>query len=173
MKQTILFVFILINCSLFAQSTKDVFDIARTGSVTELEDLYNRNKNIVDTVNPQGYTPLILACYRGNDAVAEYLMKNVKDISYSSGMGTALMAVIYKNNATLAEELIKNKIDINKPDSEGATPLIFATKLGNETMVKLLLKYNADKNLKDKEGKTAFEYAVFSKNQNLINSLKN
>jgi ankyrin repeat protein len=100
-------------------------------------------------------------------------MDKVKDINYNSSMGTALMAVVYKGDLQLTQKLLDNKSDVNTMDSQGTTPLIFASKLGNTEMVKLLLKYNADKNIKDKQGNTAFEYAVLSKKSELINQLKN
>ncbi|MCY0978867.1 ankyrin repeat domain-containing protein [Chryseobacterium wangxinyae] len=165
--------FILSFCVASAQDkVKSVFDIARSGSLTELKDLMKQNPDVINETNDQKYSPLILACYRGNIEVADFLVHNVKDVNYNSPMGTALMAVIFKGDLKLAQKLLDNKSDINRADSNGTTPLIFAAKLGNIDMVKLLQKYKAEKQTKDNEGKTAFEYAVFSKNQELINELK-
>ncbi|MBW7675858.1 ankyrin repeat domain-containing protein [Chryseobacterium chendengshani] len=155
------------------EQVKSVFDVARSGTVAELKDLMKNNPDIINQTNEQKYSPLILACYRGNTEVADFLIDHVKDINYNSPMGTVLMAVIFKGDLKLAQKLLDHKSDINKADSLGTTPLIFAVKLGNIEMVKLLVKNKANKNLKDNEGKTAFEYAVFSKNNELVNQLKN
>jgi ankyrin repeat protein len=155
------------------EKTKSIFDMARSGTVAEVKDLMKQDPNIINKTNENGFSPLILACYRGNIEVADFLMDKVKDIIYNSSMGTALMAVVYKGDLQLTQKLLDNKSDVNTMDSQGTTPLIFASKLGNTEMVKLLLKYNADKNIKDKQGNTAFEYAVLSKKSELINQLKN
>ncbi|MDF2552815.1 MAG: ankyrin repeat protein [Chryseobacterium sp.] len=174
MRRIILFTICLLSFSFISaqETVKSVFDIARSGTVAEMKDAMKKNSNVINETNEQKYSPLILACYRGNMEVADFLIDNVNDINYNSPMGTALMAVIFKGDLKLAQKLLDNKSDINKADSNGTTPLIFATKLGNVDMVKLLIKYKAEKNIIDKEGKTAFEYAVFSKNQELINQLK-
>jgi ankyrin repeat protein len=58
-------------------------------------------------------------------------------------------------------------------NSSGVTPLIYAVQSQNKEMVELLLKNKANKTLSDKQGKTVFEYALFTKNQDIINLLKN
>ncbi|MGG5210825.1 ankyrin repeat domain-containing protein [Chryseobacterium sp. MIQD13] len=155
------------------EKVKTIFDIARSGTVAEVQNLMKQDPDIINKTNENGFSPLILSCYRGNVEVADFLMDKVKDINYNSSMGTALMAVVYKGDLKLTQELLDHKSDINTIDSQGTTPLIFASKLGNVEMVKLLVKYKANKNLKDKQGNTAFEYAVLSKNPELINQLKN
>ncbi|KFF08685.1 ankyrin repeat domain-containing protein [Chryseobacterium luteum] len=155
------------------EKAKSIFDIARSGTVAEVKDLMKQDPDIINKTNESGFSPLILACYRGNMEVADFLMDKVKDINYNSSMGTALMAVVYKGDLALTQKLLDNKSDINTADSQGTTPLIFASKLGNIEMVKLLVKNKADKNIKDKQGNTAFDYAVLSKITKLINELKN
>jgi len=175
MKKLIIILSVFLSFSFISaqEKAKSIFDIARSGTVAEAKELMTQNPDIINQTNESGFSPLILACYRGNIDVANFLMDKVKDINYNSSMGTALMAVVYKGDVKLAQELLAHKSDINTMDTSGTTPLIFAAKLGNIEMVKLLMKYKADKNLKDKQGNTAFEYAVLSKNQELINQFKN
>lgn len=175
MKNILLIISIFLSFSVASaqEKAKSIFDIARSGTVTEVKDLMKQDPDIINKTNENGFSPLILACYRGNVEVADFLMDKVKDINYNSSMGTALMAVVYKGDLKLTQKLLDHKSYINTMDSQGTTPLIFASKLGNTEMVKLLLKYNADKNIKDKQGNTAFEYAVLSKKLELINQLKN
>ncbi|MGK6344017.1 ankyrin repeat domain-containing protein [Chryseobacterium sp. DT-3] len=175
MKNIIFIISIFLSFSTISaqEKVKSIFDIARSGTVAEVKDLMKQDPDIINKTNESGFSPLILACYRGNNEVAEFLMDNVKDIDYNSSMGTALMAVVFKGDLKLAQELLDHKSNVNTIDSQGTTPLIFASKLGNLEMVKLLVKYKANKTVKDKQGTTAFEYAVLSKNPELINQLKN
>ena len=151
---------------------KNVFDIARSGTLTEIQNLNKSNPDSINSLNESKTSPLILACYRGNIEVARFLIENVKDINYNSDMGTALMAATYKNQPELVKLLLDKKADPNATDTNGTTALSLAVQFKNTELVKLLLDHKADKTIKDNKGKTAFEYAVFSQNEPIINLLK-
>lgn len=152
---------------------KDVFDVARSGSIEEMKALVQKNKDTVNAINHGGFTPLILACYRGNSPVAEYLAKTVKDVNYNSSSGTALAAATVKGNIALVKVLLENKANPNIADAMGMTPLLYATQFENKEIMALLIKYKADKKQSNKEGKSAMDYAVFTKNEEVIKLLKN
>jgi uncharacterized protein len=165
-----LFLFFLVA---HAQENAVIFDIARKGSLKEIKEIFETNPNIVNSKNENGFTPLILACYRGNEAVAKFLIENSKTINISSEMGTPLMACSVKGDVKMSEILLKKGANANLTDANGTTALIYAVEFQNIALVDLLLQYKADKSLKDKNNKTAFEIAVFSGNQTIINLLKN
>jgi len=155
------------------EKAKSIFDIARSGTVAEAKELMKQNPDVINQTNENGFSPLILACYRGNTPVAEFLMEKVKDINYGSDQGSALTAAVFKNNKDLTQKLLANGANPNLADIKGTTPLIYAVQLQDKDLVEKLLKNKANKNLADKQGKTAFEYAVFTKNIEIINLLKN
>ncbi|WP_395047675.1 ankyrin repeat domain-containing protein [Flavobacterium sp.] len=166
-----LVVFFAFSANVFSQN--DVFNVARSGTVEDLRALINQDSEVINTKNENGFTPLILACYKGNVAVAKFLIEKSKTIDTSSDMGTPIMAATYKGQLELVKLLLENNANPNIADSNGTTPLIYAAMFGNTNIMSLLLKYKADKTHKDKDGKTAFEFAVFSGNQEIINQLKN
>jgi ankyrin repeat protein len=172
MKKLLLLLTVLVPLLCNAQA-KDVFDTARRGTVDEMKALMAIKKDTINAVNNMGFTPLILACYRGNTEVAEFLIKNVKDVDYGSSSGTALASVAVKGNNRLAKALLEKGANPNVADATGITPLIYATQFENIELMKLLLSYKANKKQTDKEGKTPYDYAVFTKNQDVINLLKN
>ncbi|WP_449400789.1 ankyrin repeat domain-containing protein [Chryseobacterium wanjuense] len=155
------------------EKAKSIFDIARTGTVTEVKELMKQNPDIINQTNDQGFSPLILACYRGNVEVAKFLMENVKDINYKSQEGTALAGLSVKYNKDLVEYILKKNANPNLADATGSTPLFWAVKFGNKELIELLLKYKADKTIKDSQGMTPFEYALQTNNKEIINLLKN
>lgn len=171
MKKIIAIVLLFLTFVTDAQE-KNIFDIARTGSLEEMKLAFKKNPESINALNENQSSTLILACYRGNMEVAKFLIANVKDLNYNSGMGTALMGATYKNQVDLVKLLLENKVNPNLVDTNGASALILATQNANVDLIKLLLKYNADKTLKTNDGKTAFEFAVFSGNETIINSLK-
>jgi len=167
-----IFAFILLISACSNAQTKDVFDTARSGTVDEIKMLVQINKDTINAVNPSGFTPLILACYRSNNPVAEYLAQNVKDVNYNSSNGTALAAAVIKGNLDVTKALLLRKADPNIGDSLGVTPLVYAAQFQKTELVKLLLQYKANPLAADKEGKTPYDYALFTKNNEIINLLK-
>lgn len=147
---------------------KTVFDIARGGTLAEMETLYKKNPELIDSLNDRKSSPLILACYKGNEAVALFLADKSKNIDYNSGMGTAVMAAVMSGNENILKKLIAKKADLNQMDTQGKTALMFATYFNKNEIVKLLLLAGADKKLKDQDGKTALDYADANKNTELI-----
>ncbi|WP_027380929.1 ankyrin repeat domain-containing protein [Chryseobacterium daeguense] len=174
MKKLILLLSMFLGFAMISaqEKAKSIFDIARTGTVAEVKELMKQNPDIINQTNDNGFSPLILACYRGNVEVAKFLIDNVKDVNYKSQEGTALAGLSIRYNKDLAEYLLKKKADPNIADTTGTTPLIWAVKTGNEELVKLLLEYKANKEQADNMGVKPFEYAVQTKKNNIINLLK-
>ena len=175
MKNLIIIISVLLGCSWMAaqNQARSIFDIARNGTVEEVKELMKQNPDVINQTNENGFSPLILACYRGNVEVADFLIDNVKDVNYKSQEGTALAGLSVKYNKRLVEHLLKKNADPNIADATGATPLFWAVKFGNKELTELLLKYKADKSRKDSMGMTPFEYALQTNNKEIINLLKN
>lgn len=175
MRKLILLMGILLSFSFLSaqEKAKSIFDVARSGSVEEVKELMKQNPDIINQTNESGFSPLILACYRGNVEVAKFLMDNVKDINYKSQEGTALAGLSVKYNKDLVEYILTKNANPNITDATGSTPLFWAVKFGNKELAELLLKHKADKSIKDAQGMTPFEYALQTNNKDIINLLKN
>lgn len=173
MKLRILIVPFLLFTFLATAQDKNVFDVARKGTLQEIEALYKKNAEAINTIDERKSSPLILACYRGNEDVALFLADKVKDVNYNSGMGTALMAAVMSGNAKISEKLIAVKADLNQADTSGKTALIYATFFNKSDIVKLLIQAGANKSAKDNDNRTALDYANFNKNTELIILLDN
>lgn len=157
--------------TVFAQNS-ECFDVARKGNLSEIKVLYEKDKNIVNAIDQNGSSMLILSCYRGNQEVAQFLINNNADLNYVSKNGTALMACVMKNEFQLVDELINKSVNLDLTDVNGITALMLGVQFKNVEMVKKLVNAGANKALKSKQEKTAFEYAVFSNNEEIINLLK-
>ena len=162
---------LLFTFNAFSQS--DVFDVARKGTVDEMKLLVKKDADIVNKTNADGNSPLILASYRGNIDVANFLISNIKDINYVSSMGTALMAASFKGQTLLVQHLLENNANPNITDSNGTSALIYATMIKSNEIISLLLKYKADKMHKDNQGKTAIDFAILDNDKQIIELLKN
>lgn len=163
--------FCLIGClllSAFSFSQKNIFDVARSGTVEEVKALMSINSDTINTANTEGYVPLTLACYKGNTEVALFLASNVKDIDGNSDYGTPLMAAVYKNRPIIVKRLLELNANPNSADVNGTTPLHYAIIFRNEKIIKLLMDANADVGFKDKRGNNAIDYANMTKNDTII-----
>ena len=170
-KEKCLLVLLLAINVVFSQNNS-CFDVARKGSLSEIKLLFDKDKSIVNAIDDNGSSMLILACYRGNQEVATFLINNQADLNYVSKNGTALMACVMKNQFQLVDELFNKSVNLDLTDTNGITALMLAVQFKNVEMVKKLAKAGANKGLKCKQNKTAFEYAVFSNSEEIINLLK-
>ncbi|WP_298394331.1 ankyrin repeat domain-containing protein [Flavobacterium sp.] len=166
-----LLIFFISFASVFGQQ-KSCFEIARKGSLDEIKVLFEKDNAVVNAIDDKGSSMLILACYRGNDAVANFLIDNKADINYSSSNGTPLMACVVKGEFELVDKLLLKGANVDLTDVNGLTALMLAVQFNNPEMVKKLLNANANKELKCKNNKTAFEYAVEFNYEDIINLLK-
>lgn len=171
MRKIHLVIILLAFNAAFAQNNNS-FDVARKGSLSEIKLLFEKDKSVVNAIDDNGTTMLILACYRGNKEVAQFLIDNGADLNYVSKNGTALMACVVKNESLLVDELLKKKTNLDLTDANGITALMLAVQFTNFEMVKKLVSAGANKALKCNQNKTAFEYAVFSNNEDIVNVLK-
>ena len=158
--------------SSFAQGEKTVFDIARTGTLEQISSLFKQNPKIVDAVNEAGYSPLILACYRGNTEVAKFLINNGADLNYNTSMGTPLMAAVVKNNTEIVNLLVNKNVNVEQKDANGTTALIYASMFKNYEIAKMLIKAKANYETKDNRGNSALDYAILADDDKLIQILK-
>lgn len=157
---------------IFSQEKPDVFDIARSGTIAQAMEMYKTNQESFNVVNQEGYSPLILACYRGNTEVAKFLIEKGVAINDSSNMGTALMAAVVKGNSEIVKLLLDKKANVNVTDANGTTALIYAAMFKNHDIAGQLIKANALPDFKDSRGNSAIDYAILANDDKLIEILK-
>jgi ankyrin repeat protein len=149
-------------------SQKNIYDVARNGSVNDVIVLMKINKDTINIPNDMGYLPITLACYAGNDAVAIYLANETDNLDLSSVNGTALTAAVFKKRVAVVKVLLEAGANPNVGDTNGTTPLHYAVMSQNEELIRLLIKNDADKYKMDKKGKSPLDYALLLKNKNII-----
>ena len=171
MKRIIFLIFIIGFTHSYSQN--EIFDASRKGIVNDVISIYTKYPNSINLTSEEGYTPLILACYHGNEKVVEFLVNRVEDVNQSSPYGSALMAAVVKGNTKIVELLLNSNADVNIADENGTTAMHYAVMFRNYEAVKLLIKANADVKIKDNRGQCALDYAVNYNDKKLTNLLKN
>lgn len=164
-------VLLILGMSVQAQD-KDIFDLARTGTAAQAAQLLKSNPKLANAANAEGYTPLILACYRSNNEVAKLLLENGASIDALSGMGTALMASVVKGNEEMAKYLLDRKANPNLADGNGTTALLYSVMFKKHSLASMLMKAGANPEHKDGRGQSALDYAILANDDKLIEILK-
>lgn len=129
----------------------------REPSLKVAEVLVDWPKTDANVLNTKGESALMMAALRGQQAMAEKLIKRGADVNktgwaplhYAASNGhLALMALLLENSAY---------IDAESPN--GTTPLMMAAMYGTPEAVKLLIDEGADPQLKNQQGLTALQFA--------------
>lgn len=171
-KFSIIAVFFLFSFG-FSQENMNIFDIARKGTVEQAQQFLKANPNDITALNADGNSALLLAVYRGNNQVAQFLIDNGAEINGITKMGTPLMAAVVKGNIVAAKMLLEKKADVNATDSNGMSALIYASTFKNYEIVSELIKVGANFNQKDNRNNSALDYAILANDDKLIELLKN
>ena len=154
---TLIFVFISFVYS--SGQEKDIFYCARSGDAKTAEILLKSNSALVDSVNNQGYSPLVLACYYNRLEFVELLIRHNVKLNDQPGESTALQAASYKGFDEVVHLLLDYGADPDIYDANGTTPLIYASQFSHTEVVKLLLEYGADISYTDPNHLSALDYA--------------
>lgn len=109
-----------------------------------------------------GRTALIETVWRGNTAMAGFLLGKGADVNCNSDRGTPLIVAnktrIDKKGIKFIEKLLEAGADVNAQDPEGNTALMAMVKR-DPKIVQLLLDHGADTGIRNKQGNTAQELA--------------
>ncbi len=125
-----------------------IHDAVKSASMAILQDVLNTKRKMINTKDADGCTPLYIAVSMGLIDKVRMLLK-VKpkanlDLPDNKGI-TPLIRAIINRDSEIALLLLNAGADPNK--SASATPLDYASRLGNIRVVKSLLDYGAGKNL--------------------------
>ncbi|MFT5859915.1 MAG: ankyrin repeat protein [Flavobacteriaceae bacterium] len=155
--------FILVSALFLSGITSaqnDVFEASRSGNLSLLKELYQKDADVLNSLNENGFSPLILATYKHKVECVEFILSTTVDVNYQSQEGTALHAACYTGNLKIAQLLIDNGAEVNIPGGRQTSALIYAVQSKKEALVKLLVQNGADLTPKDQAGRTAWDYAV-------------
>jgi ankyrin repeat protein len=152
----------LIFCIRATLLAQDIHELARSGTVAEVEQFLIKEPDALNKLSDRGITPFILACYRGNNEVAKYLMNKGADVNVCTSEGSAIYGIIFKNNTEMLYYLLENDISPNDTCQfrQFGTPLHMAMSLKRYELVELLLKFGANKSIPNQEGSSINELLI-------------
>ena len=112
-------------------------------------------------ISENGFTPLMMACYKGYLEIAQVLIKADKStVNQADFDGTAALLIASMCRHTeIVHLLLENGSDPNMTDNDGRSSLMAASQEGYTETVQLLLEAGADPNINNKMGGTALMFA--------------
>jgi ankyrin repeat protein len=123
----------------------NLFIAARTNDLNGARALL-ANKADINQQDEKGYTPLIIATYKGNYDVAQFFLDHGAATEKKDASGrTALMGVSFKGDDRDVELLLQHGADVNAKDSKGLTSMMYAVMFGRLSVVKILRANEASK----------------------------
>lgn len=140
----------------------------------KVEEFIKTNPSIVNEFSEDGWAPLHLAAYFGQEELASFLLESGADLhirAKNENENTPLQAAIANKQIELVAFLIEKGSDVNVMQSGGWTGLHEAALLGNEEIIILLLKNGANKTIKKNDGKTAYDIALEKGYDHLLHHL--
>jgi uncharacterized protein len=140
----------------------DVFTAAAGGYLDRLQDIVERGSASVNDFSRDGWTPLHLAAFFGQNPAANYLLDRHADLSAVSRNetgNTPLHAAVAARQTALAELLLSRGADVNASSGGGWRPLHSAANNGDLPSIELLISKGAEINPLSSDGKTPLSMA--------------
>lgn len=129
-----------------------------------------------------GFTPFLLACFRGNLAMAKLLIEHGADTSVCDKRGMNAYHFLaypsfegFANSATTLEKSVEQRaeiarlldIDVNQKDKDGFTPLVRTLSISNNTyytwpLPEIFLERGAETDYVDENGNTLLMMAIIN-----------
>jgi ankyrin repeat protein len=146
-----------------------LFKAARLGRVDMIAPLIQAGADVA-ALNDSGYTPLILACYHGNEETAEALLAHGAPVDQADGArgNTALMGAAFKGLTAITERLLEAGAHPDTVNNEGQTALMFAALFGRSAIVDELIAHGANPHLMDAAGNSAVSVAAAQANDLMV-----
>ncbi|WP_144149937.1 ankyrin repeat domain-containing protein [Brachyspira hyodysenteriae] len=132
------------------------------------EDVIAKKDIEIDFKNKDGYTPLMIASYKGNTDIVKLLLEyNASvDITNKDNYTALIYACIY-GRADVVTILLEHKANMyieTKLENNHLTALMIACSQNYAEIVRILLENGYDPNYKNQKGETALIYSAFIKN---------
>ena len=116
-------------------------------------------------VGTQNFSPLIVACQRGDPLVVAALLDAGAEVNRTTASGISPLALCAGNSSVaIVKHLLELGAKLDASDDTGQSPLMWAAAKGQVESIKLLLARGADVNQQSQAGFTPLFFAIKSGN---------
>lgn len=132
------------------------------GKMNQVETFIAADKNCVDHYSNDGFTPVSLAAFFDQTAIAKVLLEHGANPALQAtnpSKVNALHSAVAKGNYELCELLVASGMDLNLGQTQNVSALHSAAHRGNLKLVELLVENGADIRAKMENGATPLDLA--------------
>lgn len=140
----------------------NIFEAAAVGDTERVRECVASDPTSVNATAPDGFQPLGLAAFFGNEAAFDVLLSAGADVDSEAQNDfkvRPIHAAVANGNMSVIRKLIAVGADVNARQQRDFTPLHEAARSGNEEMVSTLLAAGANRAARDADGRTPADHA--------------
>ena len=153
----------LVDPLLDANPPLDVFDSAAVGRTRGLEELLDTEPELAQSWSSDGFTPLHLAAFFGEEEAAKILLERGAEVNLVARNPTIhvtpLNSAAAGSHQAIVKLLLEHGADPNAAQDGGFTPLHSAAQNDDRESAEALLEAGADPSLTTDDGKTPADLA--------------
>ena len=152
----------------------DIFSACMAGAGERVAELMGLDRKLIQSYSGDGWTPLHLACFFGQPAIAEALIQRGADVqarSRNAMQNAPLHAAAAGRNREAARILIEHGADVNAQQEGGWTALHAAAQNGDVEMVQLLISGGAHVHARAGNNQNALDLALTKGHQAVVDIL--
>ena len=156
-------------------ATLDIFAAALLGRADKIDELVSGNRSLVSMFSGDGWTPLHLAAFFGQEEAARVLLKKgapVNARSINSMANTPLHAAAAGKNTAIALLLLEHGANANARQQGGFVPLHSAAQAGDIEMARALLAAGADVSARAGNHQQPIDLAMTKAQQSMVEFLE-
>ncbi|HEX8772262.1 MAG TPA: ankyrin repeat domain-containing protein [Pyrinomonadaceae bacterium] len=153
----------------------DIFEAAAVGRAGRVEEILAARPELVNEYADDGFTPLGLASFFCQGAVASLLIERGADVNAASRNAqrvAPLHSAVSRRQTMIAEALLAHGANVNARQESGVTPLHQAAHNGQAEMVRLLLAHGADVQARMDDGQTPLSMALETGDEEVVALLR-
>ncbi len=141
-------------------NSEELFRAVQTNNLPAVQKSIARlGPNSINSTDPRGYTPLMIAAREGHAQIVDYLLREKAQINVRNPMGeSAVMLAAFKGNLPLVQNLHKAGADLKA--AGGWTALHYAAYEGHAGVCRYLLEQEVDIDARAPNGSTPLMLAA-------------
>jgi ankyrin repeat protein len=169
LKSIVVIVSVLIYQSAYAGQ---IHDLIQSGDLEQVKTLLNENRDLLESKDSYGKTPLITAAYTHQLEIAAFLLEQGADIKATTNSGsTSLHGAAYFRNELMTQLLIDNGADIYVQNASRWYPVFGAVAGGDTATVSCFLNNGVDINFLNPNGYSMLFQAIDDENVEMVSFL--